>query len=93
MIEVSGLRKLYPTRRRRKVTSVEALGGVDFAVQRGNGAGKATTLRMLATLIRPRPRQAAGAPDRVRSVHLVRLRRAQREPGAGRPEHYEVGPI
>ena len=61
MIDVSGLRKSYRTRRRRKVTRVEAVRGVDFAVQRGeifgflgpNGAGKTTTLRMLATLIRP----------------------------------------
>jgi ABC-2 type transport system ATP-binding protein len=61
MIEVSGLRKSYRSRQGRKVTSVEAVRGVDFAVQRGeifgflgpNGAGKTTTLRMLATLIRP----------------------------------------
>ena len=61
MIDVSGLRKSYRTRRRRKVTRVEAVRGVDFAVERGeifgflgpNGAGKTTTLRMLATLIRP----------------------------------------
>ena len=61
MIEASGLRKSYRTRRRRKVTTVEAVRGVDFAVQRGeifgflgpNGAGKTTTLRMLATLLRP----------------------------------------
>jgi ABC-2 type transport system ATP-binding protein len=61
VIEVSGLRKSYRTRRRRKVTRVEAVRGVDFAVERGeifgflgpNGAGKTTTLRMLATLIRP----------------------------------------
>ena len=59
MIEASGLRKSYKTRRRRKVTTVDAVRGVDFAVQRGeifgflgpNGAGKTTTLRMLATLI------------------------------------------
>ena len=61
MIEASGLRKSYRTRRRRKVTNVDAVRGVDFAVQRGeifgflgpNGAGKTTTLRMLATLIHP----------------------------------------
>jgi ABC-2 type transport system ATP-binding protein len=61
MIEVSGLRKSYRSRRGRKVTSVDAVNGVDFSVQRGeifgflgpNGAGKSTTLRMLATLLRP----------------------------------------
>jgi ABC-2 type transport system ATP-binding protein len=61
MIEASGLRKTFKTKRRRKVTNVDAVRGVDFAVQRGeifgflgpNGAGKTTTLRMLATLIRP----------------------------------------
>jgi ABC-2 type transport system ATP-binding protein len=61
VIEATGLRKSYRTRRRRKVTTVEAVRGVDFAVQRSeifgflgpNGAGKTTTLRMLATLIRP----------------------------------------
>src|SRR5215469_10859983 len=61
MIEVSGLRKSYRTRRGRKATTVEAVRGVDFSVQRGeifgflgpNGAGKSTTLRMLATLLRP----------------------------------------
>ena len=61
MIEASGLRKSFKSRRKRKVTSVDAVRGVDFAVQRAeifgflgpNGAGKTTTLRMLATLIRP----------------------------------------
>ncbi len=61
MIEVSGLGKSFRARRGRKVTRVEAVRGVDFAVRRGeifgflgpNGAGKTTTLRMLATLIRP----------------------------------------
>ena len=59
MIEASGLRKSYRSRRRRKVTTVDAVRGVDFAVQRGeifgflgpNGAGKTTTLRMLGTLL------------------------------------------
>jgi ABC-2 type transport system ATP-binding protein len=61
MIEASGLRKSYRARRGRKGANVEAVRGVDFAVQRTeifgflgpNGAGKTTTLRMLATLIRP----------------------------------------
>jgi ABC-2 type transport system ATP-binding protein len=61
MIEASGLRKTYRSGRRRKATTVEAVRGVDFAVQRGeifgflgpNGAGKSTTLRMLSTLLRP----------------------------------------
>ena len=81
MIEVSGLRKSYRSRRGRKAATVEAVRGVDFAVQRGeifgflgpNGAGKTTTLRMLATLLRPDGGTAviAGAdlcnePDQVR---------------------------
>jgi ABC-2 type transport system ATP-binding protein len=61
LIEASSLRKSYRARRGRKVTSVDAVRGVDFAVQSGeifgflgpNGAGKTTTLRMLTTLIRP----------------------------------------
>ena len=61
MIEVSGLRKSFRPKRGRKATTVEAVRGVDFSVQRGeifgflgpNGAGKTTTLRMLATLISP----------------------------------------
>jgi ABC-2 type transport system ATP-binding protein len=61
MIEASGLRKSYQSKHRRKTTTVEAVRGVDFSVQRGeifgflgpNGAGKTTTLRMLTTLIRP----------------------------------------
>lgn len=61
MIEVSGLRKSYRSRRGRKATTVDAVRGVDFSVERAeifgflgpNGAGKSTTLRMLATLLRP----------------------------------------
>ena len=61
MIEASGLRKSYRSKHGRKATTVDAVRGVDFAVQRGeifgflgpNGAGKTTTLRMLTTLIRP----------------------------------------
>ena len=61
MIEASGLRKSYQSKHGRKATTVDAVRGVDFAVQRGeifgflgpNGAGKTTTLRMLTTLIRP----------------------------------------
>jgi ABC-2 type transport system ATP-binding protein len=61
MIEASGLRKSYQSKRGRKTTTVDAVRGVDFSVQRGeifgflgpNGAGKTTTLRMLTTLLRP----------------------------------------
>jgi ABC-2 type transport system ATP-binding protein len=61
MIEVSGLRKSYRSRRGRKASTVDAVRGVDFSVRRAeifgflgpNGAGKSTTLRMLATLLRP----------------------------------------
>jgi ABC-2 type transport system ATP-binding protein len=83
MIEVSGLRKSYRSRRKRKVTTVDAVRGVDFAVARGeifgflgpNGAGKTTTLRMLATLIRPDGGDAtiAGA-DLLRAPAQVRER-------------------
>ncbi len=84
MIEATGLRKSYrPKGRGRKVTIVDAVRGVDFAVKRGeifgflgpNGAGKTTTLRMLATLIRPDGGQAtvAGA-DLLTAPALVRKR-------------------
>jgi ABC-2 type transport system ATP-binding protein len=83
MIEVSGLKKSYRTRRGRKVSKVEAVRGVDFAVARGeifgflgpNGAGKTTTLKMLATLLRPDGGDAviAGA-DLRRDPVLVRRR-------------------
>src|ERR1039457_3747328 len=57
--EASGLRKSYRPRHGRKAPTVDAVRGVDFAVQRGeifgflgpNGAGKTTTLRMLTTLL------------------------------------------
>jgi ABC-2 type transport system ATP-binding protein len=83
MIEVSGLRKTYKARRGRKMTSVEAVKGVDFAVQAGeifgflgpNGAGKTTTLRMLATLIRPDGGEATIAGiDLARAPAQVRKR-------------------
>jgi ABC-2 type transport system ATP-binding protein len=74
MIEVTGLRKSYRSRRRRKVTTVDAVRGVDFSVQRGeifgflgpNGAGKSTTLRMLSTLLRP-----DGGDARIAGVDLL----------------------
>jgi ABC-2 type transport system ATP-binding protein len=81
MIEATGLRKSYQRGHRRKATTVDAVRGVDFAVQRGeifgflgpNGAGKSTTLRMLSTLIRPDGGEAtiAGA-DLLRSPAQVR---------------------
>jgi ABC-2 type transport system ATP-binding protein len=61
MINITGLRKSFRTRKGREVKTVEAVRGVDLAVAEGeifgflgpNGAGKTTTLRMLATLIEP----------------------------------------
>src|SRR5713226_2884267 len=61
MIETSGLRKAFRTRKRRGTTTVDAVRGIDLSVAKGeifgflgpNGAGKTTTLRMLATLIVP----------------------------------------
>jgi len=57
MIEARGLTRTFRARQ----GTVEAVRGVDFAVQQGeivgflgpNGAGKTTTLRMLTTLLRP----------------------------------------
>ena len=82
MIEVTGLRKSFRAKRRRKVTNIDAVRGVDFAVQRGeifgflgpNGAGKTTTLRMLATLIRPDGGDATRAADGVTACSQI-LRR------------------
>ncbi|MBN6056355.1 ATP-binding cassette domain-containing protein [Nonomuraea sp. RK-328] len=62
IIDAHGLRKTFTTRGRRGATqTVEAVRGVDLAVETGeifgvlgpNGAGKTTTMRMLATLITP----------------------------------------
>jgi ABC-2 type transport system ATP-binding protein len=57
IIEARGLGRTFRTRR----GAVEAVSGVDLAVQQGeivgflgpNGAGKTTTFRMLTTLLRP----------------------------------------
>jgi ABC-2 type transport system ATP-binding protein len=61
IIETKGLRKSFRSRTGRQTKTVEAVRGVDLAVEPGeifgflgpNGAGKTTTLRMLATLIPP----------------------------------------
>ena len=64
VIEVSSLRRTYRTRIgpwKRASREVEAVRGVDFAVERGelfgllgpNGAGKTTTIKMLITLLLP----------------------------------------
>ena len=61
MIETRGLRKAYRTKKRRTITTVDAVRGIDLTVAEGeifgflgpNGAGKTTTLRMLATLLTP----------------------------------------
>jgi len=61
VIDVAGLTKSYRSGRRRKATVVDAVRGVDLAVEQGeifgflgpNGAGKTTTLRILTTLLAP----------------------------------------
>ena len=57
LIEVEGLRKRFRTRR----GPVEAVAGIDFAVQAGefvgyagpNGAGKSTTVKMMSGILLP----------------------------------------
>ncbi len=61
IIDIRGLRKSFTSRRSKKGGMVEAVKGIDLAVEDGecfgflgpNGAGKSTTLRMLATLLAP----------------------------------------
>jgi ABC-2 type transport system ATP-binding protein len=61
VIDVAELKKSFRSGRGRKATVVEAVRGVDLAVEAGeifgflgpNGAGKTTTLRMLTTLLPP----------------------------------------
>ncbi len=87
MIETKGLRKVYRTKKRHQVTTVDAVRGIDLTVAAGeifgflgpNGAGKTTTLRMLATLLAPDGGEAtiAGAdllanPREVRPAHRLR---------------------
>jgi ABC-2 type transport system ATP-binding protein len=75
MIETAGLRKSYETKHRRKVTTVDAVKGLDLHVAAGeifgflgpNGAGKTTTLRMLATLIEPDDGEATVAGINLRT--------------------------
>ncbi len=83
MIEVNGLRKSFRSRNGRNITIVEAVRGVDFAVERSeifgflgpNGAGKTTTLQMLATLLRPDAGEATIAGvDLLRDPAQVRRR-------------------
>jgi ABC-2 type transport system ATP-binding protein len=61
IIDIRGLKKSFSSGRGRKKRVVEAVTGVDLAVQAGeifgflgpNGAGKTTTLRMIVTLLPP----------------------------------------
>jgi ABC-2 type transport system ATP-binding protein len=79
IIETHGLRRTF----RSRTGAVEAVAGVDLAVEPGeifgflgpNGAGKTTTLRMLATLLPPTGGTATVAGhDLRRSPQLVRER-------------------
>src|SRR5215210_3076546 len=84
-IEAEGLRRTYKTHTgtlRRKAKEIEAVKGVDFAIEPGelfgllgpNGAGKTTTIKMLITLLIP----TAGSA-RVLGLDVVRDAREVRK--------------
>ena len=97
MIETHDLRKSFTTRG--KAADVEAVRGVDLAVEDGaifgflgpNGAGKTTTLRILATLLPPTSGTATVAGvDLARAPQEVR-RRIGYVPQGGSTDPSETG--
>ena len=86
VIEVEALTRVYRSRKgviRRRTTVVEALQGVDFAIEKGelfgllgpNGAGKTTTIKILTTLLLPSSGSARVAGfDPAREAREVRRR-------------------
>jgi len=86
VIEVEALTRHYRTRKglvRRRTTTIEALRGVDFAIEQGelfgllgpNGAGKTTTIKILTTLLLPTSGSArVGGFDPAREAREVRRR-------------------
>jgi ABC-2 type transport system ATP-binding protein len=86
VIEVEALTRHYRTRKglvRRRITSIEALRGVDFSIEEGelfgllgpNGAGKTTTIKILTTLLLPTSGSARVAGfDPAREAREVRRR-------------------
>ena len=86
VIEVEALTRVYRSRKgliRRRTTIVEALRGVDFAIEKGelfgllgpNGAGKTTTIKILTTLLLPSSGSARVAGfDPAREAREVRRR-------------------
>jgi ABC-type multidrug transport system ATPase subunit len=92
MIDVKDLRKTFRSKdKKSKGAAVEAVNGINFAVQKGeifgllgpNGAGKTTTMRMLCTLLTPSSGTATIAgydllsqQDSVRSTDQHLFRRA-----------------
>ncbi len=95
MISVSGLRKSYTVKHKRKTSTVDAVRGIDLSVGRGeifgflgpNGAGKTTTMRMLCTLIEPDGGVATIAGiDLLRSPGQVRRRIGYVAQGGGTNE-------
>src|SRR5437867_940071 len=84
-IEAAGLRRTYKTHTgtfRRRAKEIEAVRGIDFAVEPGelfgllgpNGAGKTTTIKMLITLLIP-----TGGTARVLGLDVVREAREVRK--------------
>jgi len=84
-IEAAGLRRTYKTHTgtfRRRAKEIDAVRGIDFAVEPGelfgllgpNGAGKTTTIKMLITLLIP-----TGGTARVLGLDVVREAREVRK--------------
>jgi oligopeptide/dipeptide ABC transporter ATP-binding protein len=95
LLEVEGLRKLYPVgnapppwRRHKQRPLLHAVGGVSFTIGRGetvglvgeSGCGKSTLVRLLARLIDPSGGMIRFSGEDIGAVPAARFARASRRP-------------